>query len=57
MQEQSQQRLKSLSITGLRRLKDFNISFEVDKQGRWQVEAYVEIGEDSICLMQEYLIK
>lgn len=32
-------------------------SFEVDKQGRWQVEAYVEIGEDSICLMQEYLIK
>lgn len=28
MPEQTQQRLKSLSITGLRRLKDFNISFE-----------------------------
>lgn len=31
--------------------------FAVDKQGRWQVEAYVEIGGDSICLMQEYLVK
>ena len=31
MQEQSQQRLKSLSITGLRRLKNLNISFE-DKE-------------------------
>ena len=28
MPEQTQQRLKSLSITGLRRLKDLNISFE-----------------------------
>ncbi len=32
-------------------------SFEVDKQGRWQVEVYAEVGEDSICLMQEYLVK
>ena len=32
-------------------------AFEVKKQGRWQVEAYVEVGEDSICLMQEYLVK
>lgn len=31
MLEQSQQRLKSLSITGLRRLKNLNISFE-DKE-------------------------
>ena len=31
MPEQSQQRLKSLSITGLRRLKNLNISFE-DKE-------------------------
>ncbi|WP_299546249.1 hypothetical protein [uncultured Helicobacter sp.] len=31
--------------------------FEVQKQGRYQSEALVEIGNDSLCITQEYLVK
>ncbi|TLD81405.1 hypothetical protein LS70_007790 [Helicobacter sp. MIT 11-5569] len=31
--------------------------FEIQKQGRYQSEALVTIGDDSICVTQEYLIK
>lgn len=32
-------------------------SFEVQKEGRYQSEALIEIGEDSICVTQEYFIQ
>ena len=32
-------------------------SFEVEKPGRYQSEALVEIGGDSICVTQEYFIQ
>lgn len=32
-------------------------SFEVQKQGRYQGEALVEIDNDFICIMQEYFIR
>ncbi|WDL70270.1 hypothetical protein IP364_02190 [Helicobacter winghamensis] len=31
--------------------------FEVQKQGRYQGEALIEIGNDFVCIIQEYFIK
>lgn len=31
--------------------------FDVSKQGRYQGEAFVKIGNDSICVTQEYFVK
>ncbi|WP_236033222.1 hypothetical protein [Helicobacter turcicus] len=31
--------------------------FEVQKQGRYQSEAFVEIGADSICITKEYFVR
>ncbi|AWI34670.1 hypothetical protein [Helicobacter apodemus] len=32
-------------------------SFSVESLGRYQIEAYVEIGKDSLCISKEYRIK